>query len=173
MKKTIFLDRDGVINIDSGYVYKKEDFHFVENVLDDLKMLYDLGFQIIIVTNQSGIARGYYNVKDYKKLTKYYLKEMRKAGIGQVKVLFCPHHPEASIARYKKDCNCRKPKTGLFRYAIKKYKVDVNNSFVIGDKVRDLVISKEFPQIRPYLIHSYNDGYETIERLTEILNKRG
>ena len=173
MKKTIFLDRDGVINIDTGYVYKKEDFHFIDYILADLKTLYDLGYQIIIITNQSGIARGYYSVKEYDKLTKYYLKEMKKAGIHRVKVFFCPHHPDAVIKKYKKNCNCRKPNTGLFKYTIKKYKVDVNNSFVVGDKIRDLTISKEYPNIKPFLIHSYNDSFETIERVIDILEKRG
>ncbi len=171
MKKTIFLDRDGVINVDTGYVYKKEDFIFMDHILDDLKTMYDLGYQIIIVTNQSGIARGYYSVKDYKRLTKFYLNKMKEVGIKKVKVLFCPHHPNATISKFKKDCNCRKPKTGLFNYAIKKYKVDIHHSFVIGDKIRDLSISKEYPNIIPFLIHSQDDNYQTIERIIDILPK--
>ncbi len=173
MKKTVFLDRDGVINVDTGYVCKKEDFQFIDYVLDDLKTLYDCGYQIVIITNQSGIARGYYSVKEYKKLTKHYLTEMRKFGIKKVKVLFCPHHIDGVVEKYKKDCDCRKPKTGLFHKAIKKYRVDTNNSFVIGDRIRDLEISKEYPSIKPFLIHTTCNGYKTIDRIIDILSERG
>ena len=120
-RKTVFLDRDGVINVDRGYVFKVEDFEFFPDTLLALKTLQDRGYQIIIITNQSGIARGFYTVRQYKNLTSYYLKQFKRYGIKNVKVLFCPHHPNAKIKKYKKECNCRKPGIALFEKAIKKY----------------------------------------------------
>lgn len=169
MRKTIFLDRDGVINRDSGYVYKVEDFEFMPNVLEDLIHLHALGFQIIIITNQSGIARGYYTARDYKKFTKHYLSILKKNGIKDVKVLYCPHHPDGKIKRYSKHCKCRKPEIGLFEKAIKKYDVDISQSFVVGDRERDLTVSKKYKSIKPFIINSESNNYPTINRLLDII----
>ena len=168
-KKTLFLDRDGVINVDKSYVYKIEDFEFEEFVVEDLKFIFDEGYQIIIITNQSGIARGYYTVKEYKKLTKYYLNIFKANKIHGVKVLFCPHHPEGKIKRYATECECRKPGLKLFEKAIKKYNVDINNSIVVGDSLRDLELTKKYPQIKGYLFKTKSGNYETISRLKEII----
>lgn len=132
--KIIFLDRDGVINIDKHYVYKIEDFEFKEKVFETCRYLRDLGYEFIIVTNQSGIARGYYNKDDFYRLTSWMLKEFEKNGIKIKDVFFCPHLPNDN-------CNCRKPKTGMIEQASTKYSIDFEKSWMIGDKVSDMQLA--------------------------------
>ena len=138
LAKTIFLDRDGIINVDKGYVYKISDFELVENILQSLKLFQELGYQLIIVTNQAGIAKGFYSEKDYFKLTNYYLNLLRINDISIKKVYFCPHHINGINPRYKINCNCRKPKPGMIEMAIKDHSVDVDNSIMIGDNLSDM-----------------------------------
>ena len=130
-QKVIFLDRDGVINIDKHYVYKIEDFEFKEKVFEICRYLRDLGYEIIIVTNQSGIGRGYYNKDDFLKLTSWIIKEFEKNGIKIKDVFFCPHLPSDN-------CKCRKPKVGMIKQACSKYEIDLHNSWMIGDKISDM-----------------------------------
>jgi len=134
--KAVFLDRDGVINHDKAYVYKFEDFEFIEGIVDALKYLQNQGYALIIVTNQSGIGRGYYTEADYQSLTTSYRNILEKAGIEILDVLHCPHHPSAN-------CECRKPKPGLFLQAIEKYDIDVKNSLMFGDKLTDMQAAAE------------------------------
>lgn len=134
--KVIFLDRDGTINKDFGYVYKKEDLEFLPGVVEGLKLLQDNGYMLIIVTNQSGISRGYYSLDDYNIFNNYLINELKKYNIEIKDVYMCPH-------RNEDNCECRKPKTQLFWNAIKKYNIDLDNSYAIGDKERDLTICDE------------------------------
>ena len=129
--KTIFLDRDGIINIDKSYLYKIEDFEFCDGVFKALKHLQALGYILIVVTNQSGIARGYYSEDDFLKLTSWMLKEFEKQGITISKVYHCPHKPEDN-------CTCRKPSTGMFKKADSDFGIDFKNSWMIGDKKSDI-----------------------------------
>jgi len=130
-KKAIFLDRDGVINYDKGYVHKIEDFKFVDKIFEVLRAFQDNGYLLFIVTNQSGIGRGYYTKEDFEKLTDWMLKEFEKRGIRIEKVYFCPHAPEEK-------CDCRKPATGMFEKAFSEYPIDKENSWMIGDKHTDM-----------------------------------
>lgn len=132
--KAIFLDRDGTINIDYGYVYKSENFKFIDGSLEALKMLKEAGYLLIIITNQSGIARGYFSERDFERLTLYMKKMMEKNGVEIDKVYYCPH---------LEGCECRKPKLKLFYNAINDFDIDLDNSFAIGDKLRDLNICYE------------------------------
>lgn len=142
-KKAIFLDRDGTINVEKNYLYKIEDFEFMEGVLEALKKLSDAGYLLIIITNQSGIARGYYTEKDYEILNSWLLETLVKSGINITASYFCPHLPDASVERYRTICNCRKPNTGLFEQAVKDFNIDLKKSFAIGDKIRDLAICEK------------------------------
>lgn len=137
--KAVFLDRDGVINVDKGYVHKIEDFEFYPNVFEALKKLQDNGFKLFIVTNQSGIAVGYYTEEDFLKLTDYMLKEFEKHGIKIEKVYYCPHHENGTVEKYSIKCDCRKPESGMIRQAIKEFGVDTSKSFLIGDKENDIL----------------------------------
>lgn len=133
MNRAIILDRDGTINIDYGYVHEINKFKFIDGAIEGLKILNDLGYILIIITNQSGIARGYFELADYENLNKYMLDSLSKAGIKINKVYMCPHKEEDN-------CNCRKPKLALFYQAIDEFNIDTRKSYVIGDKERDLAI---------------------------------
>jgi len=134
--KVVFLDRDGTINKDFGYVHEIEKLEFLDGVIEGLKLLNNNGYKLIIVTNQSGIGRNYYNLKDYEIFTNYMLSELSKKGVEISKVYYCPHIAEDN-------CECRKPKSGLFYQAIIDYNIDLSNSYAIGDRTRDLAICDE------------------------------
>lgn len=151
MNKAVFLDRDGTINVDKAYLSKIEEFEYLPGVIQGLRMLQDAGFILIIVTNQSGIARGYYTEEDFLELNKWMLSDLRKKGIKIAKVYYCPHHPNGKIEKYKLDCNCRKPKLGMYEEAIEDFDIDLSRSFTIGDKIRDLAICEK-TSCRGYLI---------------------
>lgn len=158
-KKAVFLDRDGTINIEKNYLFKIEDFEYLPGVKQGLKILQDAGFLLIIVTNQSGIARGYYTEDDYKILNSWMIDDLKESGINIVATYFCPHHPEAKIEQYRKTCNCRKPGKELFYEAAKEYNIDIASSYVIGDKHRDLTLCKDEDldtRVHGYLIYSEN-----------------
>ncbi len=133
MKKALFLDRDGVINIDHGYVSCPEEFEFVPGILDFIRTMQKKGYLPIVVTNQSGIGRGYYTAEDFERLTEYMLERMRKAGIviDRTQVFHCPHAPEEK-------CNCRKPAPGMLLEAIDRFEIDPGESIMIGDKTSDI-----------------------------------
>ncbi len=129
--KTIFLDRDGVINKEVGYLHKIEDFEFINGVFDACLHFQNLGYQIIIVTNQSGIERGYYNENDFHIVNNWMLEQFKDQEIDILDVFFCPHGPESN-------CDCRKPKPGMFNQANKKYDINMEESWMIGDKEADI-----------------------------------
>ncbi|MGL4358647.1 MAG: D-glycero-beta-D-manno-heptose 1,7-bisphosphate 7-phosphatase [Cetobacterium sp.] len=143
MRKVIFLDRDGTINVEKSYLHKWEDFEFEKNAIEGLKKLKDLGYEFIVVTNQSGIGRGYYTEEDLVTLNNQMTKKLKEFGIEILECFYCPHHPEKGIGKYKVDCNCRKPNPGMLLEGIKKYDVDIENSFMIGDKKGDLEAGKK------------------------------
>jgi D-glycero-D-manno-heptose 1,7-bisphosphate phosphatase len=142
MNKAIFLDRDGTINVEKHYLYKIEDFEFLPGVIEALRKLQDAGFLLIIITNQSGIGRGYYTEKDFEKLNNWMISYLKDQGIAISSVYYCPHLPDAKILKYRKECNCRKPKLGMYQRAINDYNIDLGLSYAIGDKIRDCAISK-------------------------------
>ena len=129
--KTIFLDRDGVINKEVGYLHKIEDFIFIDGVFEACLSFKQLEYQIIIISNQSGIARGYFTLFDYEKLTKWMLNQFSKKNISILDVIFCPHGPKST-------CSCRKPKPGMLVDAQNKYNIDLEKSWMIGDKETDI-----------------------------------
>lgn len=143
MRKVIFLDRDGTINVEKSYLHKWEDFEFEKNAIEGLKELKNLGYEFIVVTNQSGIGRGYYTEEDLVTLNNQMTKKLKEFGIEILECFYCPHHPEKGIGKYKVDCNCRKPNPGMLLEGIKKYNVDIDNSFMIGDKKGDLEAGKK------------------------------
>ncbi len=130
-KKAIFLDRDGVINEDRSYVHSIEDFSFIPGVFEALREFAKMGYVLIIVTNQSGIGRGYYTLEDFMKLNEWMLKRFEEEGIEIAEVLFCPHAPDEG-------CECRKPAPGMILEGIKKHNIDPDSSWMIGDKPTDM-----------------------------------
>lgn len=131
MNKALFLDRDGVINIDHGYVYQIKDFEFMQGVLALCKEFYDLGYQLVVVTNQSGIGRGYYTEDDFEVLTDWLRNEFQENNSPLASVYHCPHHPEQT-------CTCRKPLPGMFMKAQQELDLDMAKSIMIGDKTSDM-----------------------------------
>ena len=129
--KTIFLDRDGVINKEVGYLNRIEDFIFIDGVFEACLSFKKLDYQIIIISNQSGIARGYFTLFEYEKLTKWMLTQFSKQNISILDVFFCPHGP-------KSKCSCRKPKPGMLVDAQNQYNIDLEKSWMIGDKETDI-----------------------------------
>jgi len=140
MKKTkkvgaVFIDRDGVIVVDKGYVHKIEDFEFIERVPQGLKKISDSGFKLIVVTNQAGIGRGHYTEGAYFSFMRHIINELKKLGVKILDFYHCPHHPDEK-------CECRKPKPGMIIKAIKEHNVDVENSYMIGDKWGDMLAGR-------------------------------
>lgn len=131
MDKVIFLDRDGVINIEKDYLYKISDFEFVDGVFSSMQYLQKLGFKFVIITNQSGIGRGYYTLEQYNILTSWMKEQFKKNGIDIIEVYCCPHAPN-------KNCDCRKPNIGMIVQASKILDIDYDNSWLIGDKGSDV-----------------------------------
>lgn len=143
-RKAAFFDRDGTINIDKGYLFKKQDIIFIDETLSVMRELSAKGYLLFIVTNQSGIGRGYYTEEDLFELNQWMLDELRMREIQVEKIYYCPHHPDAKIPEYKKGCTCRKPRIGLFLEAAKEYNLDLNNCLVFGDKDSDLALGQYF-----------------------------
>lgn len=133
--KAIFLDRDGVINIDKQYVARIEDFEFQNGIFDLLHFFQDAGYLLIVVTNQSGIGRGYYTQQDFDTLTQWKLKRLEDTGIYIDKIYHCPHAPEAA-------CSCRKPAPGMLTAAQEEFQIDMQASWMIGDKKSDIDAGK-------------------------------
>lgn len=136
--KVLFLDRDGVINKDYGYVHKWEDFEIYSDVIESLKYALKKNFKIIIVTNQSGIARGIFDEKQFHKLMHKLKEYFHNNSISLLDYYYCPHHPKGIMQKYKKNCMCRKPKPGMFLDAIQKHQISVKESIMIGDKLSDM-----------------------------------
>ena len=166
--RAVFLDRDGTINADKNYLYRAEDFEFLPGAVEALKLLQDSGYLLIIITNQSGIARGYYTEDDFRTLTEWMLGRLKEAGVNIARVYYCPHLPDAKIPEYRKICNCRKPETGLFEQAIRDYDIDMAGSYAIGDKMRDCAICEKTP-CRGFLIGGKSDStrVKTVSSLLE------
>lgn len=136
--KALFLDRDGVINVDKNYVHKIEDFEFTEGIFEVLKHFQALGYLLIIITNQAGIGRGYYTESQFFTLTNWMINEFKKRGITISKVYYSPYHPQFGIGIYKKDSFCRKPKPGMILIAQKEFNIDLSQSILVGDKETDI-----------------------------------
>lgn len=152
MKKAIFLDRDGVINKDLGYVHTIKDFHFLPGVFEALRTFDSLGYLLIIVTNQSGIGRGYYTQNNFKMLTDWMKKRLQEAGIEIAGVYHCPHHPDDG-------CDCRKPQPGLILQAAKDFDIDLSRSWMIGDKQSDIEAARRAGVKNAILLGSGNAPY--------------
>ena len=142
MNKALFLDRDGVINIDHGYTYKISDLNLLEGVVEGLQAISHLDYKIFIITNQSGIARGLFAIDDLHFFMDYLLKTLAKNDINISDYFFCPHHLEGTIKAFTKKCSCRKPEPGMLHDAQKKYNLDLSQSILIGDKETDILAGK-------------------------------
>jgi D-glycero-D-manno-heptose 1,7-bisphosphate phosphatase len=142
MNKAIFLDRDGTINEDTGYTYKIEDLEFVNSAIIGLERMQKMGYGLIIITNQAGLAKGKFIEEDYFTFRNEMHKRLKENGIIINAEYFCPHHPEGTIEKYKINCNCRKPKTGMLEQAARDFDLDLKNCWMIGDTHSDILAGK-------------------------------
>ena len=138
MRKVLFLDRDGVINKDVHYLHRIEDLAFVDGAKEALAAAVQAGYDLIVVTNQSGVGRGFYTEDDVNTLHQYMNQELTKAGAPILRFYYCPHLPGAPLAQYDQNCDCRKPKPGMILQAMADYDIDKAHSFMVGDKLSDM-----------------------------------
>ena len=137
-RRAAFLDRDGVINVDLPYVHRREDFELVPGVFEAVRELRRLGFVPVVVTNQSGIGRGFYTETDFNTLTDWMKQRFAAEGAAIDAVYFCPHHPSDAIDAYRIACDCRKPSSGMLLAAARDLNLDLVNSAMFGDRASDL-----------------------------------
>jgi len=133
-----FLDRDGVINVDHGYVVRREEFAWVPGVLEAAAQLHRAGFALVVVTNQSGIGRGMYTEADFLALSDWMRGEFAAAGAPLAGVYFCPHHPTDAVGAFRTACDCRKPAPGMLLNAARDLGLDLARSILFGDKASDI-----------------------------------
>lgn len=145
MQRVIFLDRDGTINEEVNYLHRPEDLKLLDGVPEALRLWKDHGYRIVVVTNQAGVARGYYTEADVEQLHACLNHILRERGGGTIdRFFYCPHHPEHGLGAYKKQCHCRKPEIGMFQRAEQDGPVDKAHSWMIGDKLIDIQAGQNY-----------------------------
>ena len=142
MNKCIFLDRDGTINVDVSYLKYPEDLKLIEGSAQAIKLFHEDGFKVIVVTNQSGVARGYFTEDDVGRVNSHLSSLLKEKGTYIDDVFYCPHYEQGKVKEYSIDCSCRKPKPGMVFSAAQKYDLDLSACFVIGDKESDIQLGR-------------------------------
>ena len=170
LRKALFLDRDGVINVEKDYLYKIDDVEFIDGIFELCRYYQMLGYCIIVVTNQSGIARGFYNEKDFSKLSEWMVNKFLDEHIIIQNIYHCPHHPDISG-----ECTCRKPNSGMLIDAKRDFDIDLDNSIIIGDKERDIEAGLNAGLSQTYLFNEDNSitnskATKIVSRLEDIYN---
>ena len=160
--KTIFLDRDGVINKEINYLHKIDEFEFIEGVYETCRYLINLDYKIIIITNQSGIARGYFTENDFQIVTNWMIAEFKKNDVSILDIFHCPHLPDSN-------CKCRKPRPGMLLEAKYKHNIDMQNSWLIGDKENDIIAANKSGITNTILVKSGHQINETNSNAKYIL----
>lgn len=158
LRKAAFLDRDGVINHDQGYVYRWKDFSFVPGAIEGMRRLQDAGYALVIVTNQSGLARGYYNEEQYQQLTHAMNRHLAHQRVKLDGIYHCPHHPEGTVPELAIVCDCRKPAPGMLFQAARELGLSLPDSLLIGDKPSDILAARAAGLGRAYSVDSDNAG---------------
>ena len=164
MNKAIFLDRDGTINEEMGYINHADRFKVFPFVPRSIQIFNKLGFKVIVITNQSGVARGYFEeslVIEIHNQLYVYLKE-KKAAIDMI--YYCPHHPTEGIGKYKQDCRCRKPKPGMIEKAVQEFNIDLHQSYLISDRYKDILFAKKLNIAAALVLTGYGKGEYTYQK---------
>lgn len=156
LSKAAFLDRDGVINRDNAYVHRWEDFEFVSGAIEGMKILQDSGYALVIVTNQSGLARGYYTEDEYLQLAEAMRQHLASHGVYLRGIYHCPHHPKGTVPTFSIDCDCRKPAPGMLLQAASELGLSLPDSILIGDKPSDIQAARAAGVRHAYLVESEN-----------------
>jgi D-glycero-D-manno-heptose 1,7-bisphosphate phosphatase len=134
----LFLDRDGVVNVDTGYAHRPDQIRFVDHIFELVAAATRAGYKVFIITNQAGIGRGYYTEDDFHALMDWIGEQFAAAGGAIERTYFCPHHPEQGIGEYRLSCACRKPAPGMLLQAARDYDIDLARSLFVGDKRSDM-----------------------------------
>jgi D-glycero-D-manno-heptose 1,7-bisphosphate phosphatase len=153
-RKAAFIDRDGVLNAERAFVHRIEDFHLVPGALEALRTLQDAGYALVVITNQSGIARGLYSEADYLAFTGQMRAHLQAEGVRLDAVEHCPHLADAPLERYRLDCDCRKPKPGMLKKAIRALDIDPQASFLVGDRLSDIEAGRAAGVGRCFLVRT-------------------
>lgn len=172
-KKALFLDRDGVVNLEKGYVHRAEDFHFTDGVFETCKAFREAGYLVVVVTNQSGIGRGYYTEEDFRRLSGWMREEFAKRGAALDGIYFCPHHPEEGVGKYRTHCQCRKPAPGMLLEAADDLGIDLESSVLVGDKDSDIEAGLRAGVGRNYLVRPGRESEEENTKATKVLENLG
>jgi D-glycero-D-manno-heptose 1,7-bisphosphate phosphatase len=143
-KPVAFLDRDGVLNVDHGYVHRPERLEWVAGAPEAVRLLNEAGIPVIVITNQSGVARGYFGETDVRQFHAHVQEQLRARGAHVDAFYYCPHHPQGTVAEFAIACDCRKPKPGMLERAARDFAVDRRRSFLIGDKDDDVAAAAAF-----------------------------
>jgi D-glycero-D-manno-heptose 1,7-bisphosphate phosphatase len=138
VRRAVFLDRDGTINEEKDYLWRIEDFAFIPGAPEAIRRLREAGFLVVVVTNQSGVARGYFSREDVERLHQHIQRELAKIGTAVDGYYLCPHHPDKGVGELKIDCDCRKGRPGMLLQAATEHGIDLAASWMIGDKRADL-----------------------------------
>jgi len=150
--KALFLDRDGVINHEIGYLHRPEDVRFVEGIFPLCRAAQSLGYKLVVVTNQSGIARGYYSTEEFHALMEFFRAEFLREGVTLDAVYHCPYHPEHGVGEFKRESEDRKPSPGMIRRAARDLDLDLAQSLLIGDRCSDLAAARAAGLRQAFLI---------------------
>lgn len=172
MNKALFLDRDGVINIDHGYVHRKEDVVFIEGIFSLTRAAKEKGYLVIVVTNQAGIGRGYYTENDFHTLMQWMQFEFQSRGARIDAVYHCPFHPAHGIGQYKRESIFRKPRPGMILKAAHDYEIDVAASILVGDSPKDIQAGTASGISNLFFFSKDNSpmpGAQTVADLSEIV----
>lgn len=157
-KAAVFLDRDGTINEEMGYINHRDRFIIFPFVAESIKIFNSLDFRVIVVTNQSGIARGYFDESLVVELHDRLINEMKEQNAIIDAIYYCPHHPGEGTGKYIIDCNCRKPRPGMIEAAVKEYEIDLDESYMIGDRYKDILFAKRLNIKSAFVLTGYGKG---------------
>ncbi|MGB1345149.1 MAG: D-glycero-alpha-D-manno-heptose-1,7-bisphosphate 7-phosphatase [Amylibacter sp.] len=160
MQPAAFLDRDGVLNLDNGYPFRIDDIVFLPNILPALKILSQRKYMIFIITNQSGIARGYFTEKEFLTIMDYIKNYFSVNGVHVDGIYYCPHHPLFGTSK-ERNCECRKPKPGMINNAKEEYNIDLKKSLLVGDNKSDIMAGVNAGIPNRYLLVDNNKHIET------------
>lgn len=154
MGKAVFMDRDGTINKEVNYLYNQNDFVFIAGAVEAIKIFHELGYHVFVITNQAGVAKGYYTEADVKILHQYIDESLAVEDTYVDAYYYCPHHPEGKVEGYKGECNCRKPHIGMIEQALKDFDIDLSESIIVGDKEIDMQTGKNVGIGKSILVRS-------------------
>jgi D-glycero-D-manno-heptose 1,7-bisphosphate phosphatase len=172
-ERALFLDRDGVVNEEVGYLHRAEEVRFVEGIFSLCRTAATLGYRLIVVTNQAGIARGYYSEADFEVLMEFIRGRLRAEGVELDAVYYCPFHPEHGVGKYKREHEDRKPGTGMLRRGAREFGVELSKSVLVGDRCSDIAAANAAGLQKTFLVRGTEAAecggdYVLVDSLTEV-----